>query len=215
MHQNFVQKHPHRRIKSSARERDDVEIGERERLYALLLLKEHVNSRVKSDVMKWCNFKEQPKNLRIFSAPLPIIMSREFQFENDKSVCWKTTVRPNMPLKMHRHDRFRVVVALQGGTLKKTEENGTKTDLIFETGKAYYLPPDPANELHADINEGDEDVVVMVCEFKNEGEPAIGAKTCSCGLGGECSCPKFTGFRLEGNLAHENWQPPTTKREEG
>ena len=171
-----MQKHPHRRIKSLQSER------ERERLHALLLLKEHVNSRVKSDEMKWCNFKEQPKNLRIFSAPLPIIMSREFQFENDKSVCWKTTVRPNMPLKMHRHDRFRVVVALQGGTLKKTEENGTKTDLIFETGKAYYLPPDPANELHADINEGDEDVVVMVCEFKNEGEPAIGAKTCSCGV---------------------------------
>ena len=173
--------------------------------------------------MKWCNFDgfkgkraaSLKTVIRIFSSPLPIIMSREFQFENDKSVCWKTTVRPNMPLKMHRHDRFRVVVALQGGTLKKTEENGTKTDLVFETGKAYYLPPDPANELHADINEGDEDVVVMVCEFKNEGEPAIGAKTCSCGLGGECSCPKFTGFRLEGNLAHENWQPPTTKREEG
>ena len=54
VHQNFVQKLPHRRIKSSARERDDVEIGERERerLFALLLLKEHVNSRVKSDEMK-------------------------------------------------------------------------------------------------------------------------------------------------------------------
>lgn len=58
VHQNFVQKHPHHRIKSSARERDDVEIGERERLYALLLLKEHVNSRVKSDEMKWCNFDD-------------------------------------------------------------------------------------------------------------------------------------------------------------
>ena len=67
VHQNFVQKHPHRRIKSSARERDDVEIGERERLLALLLLKEHVNSRVKSDEMKCLILttlreKEQPKN---------------------------------------------------------------------------------------------------------------------------------------------------------
>lgn len=50
VHQNFVQKHPHRRIKSLKSER------ERERLHALLLLKEHVNSRVKSDEMKWCNF---------------------------------------------------------------------------------------------------------------------------------------------------------------
>lgn len=30
VHQNFVQKHLSRRIKSSARERDDVEIGEKE-----------------------------------------------------------------------------------------------------------------------------------------------------------------------------------------
>lgn len=58
VHQNFVQKLPHRRIKSAARERDDVEIGERERLLALLLLKEHVNSRVKSDEMKWFNFDD-------------------------------------------------------------------------------------------------------------------------------------------------------------
>jgi len=114
---------------------------------------------------------------------------------------------------MHRHDRFRVIVALQGGVLKKTEEDGSQSDLVFETGKAYYLPPDPPNELHADINEGSEDVVVMVCEFKNEGEPATGAKTCSCGDGVECSCPKFMGFRLEGNRASDNWQPPTTKRD--
>ena len=146
-------------------------------------------------------------------------MSREFQFENEKSVCWKTTIAPNLPLKMHRHDRYRVVVALRGGTLKKTEEDGTKSDLVFETGKAYYLPPDPSNELHADINEGEEDVVVMVCEFKNEGEPAIGAEMCECG-GEDIDCTKcpgrFKGFSLEGNRASDNWhnwQPPTTKRE--
>ena len=54
VHQNFVQKHPHRRIKSLQSERE----RERERLHALLLLKEHVNSRVKSDEMKWCNFDD-------------------------------------------------------------------------------------------------------------------------------------------------------------
>ena len=113
-------------------------------------------------------------------------MSREFQFENEKSVCWKTTIAPNLPLKMHRHDR---------------------------------LAPDPPNELHADINEGEEDVVVMVCEFKNEGEPATGAEMCECG-GEDIDCTKcpgrFKGFSLEGNRASDNWhnwQPPTTKRE--
>jgi len=63
VHQNFVQKHPHRRIKSLKSERE----RERERLHALLLLKEHVNSRVKSDEMKCLILttsreKEQPKN---------------------------------------------------------------------------------------------------------------------------------------------------------
>ena len=92
-------------------------------------------------------------------------MSREFQFENEKSVCWKTTIAPNLPLKMHRHDRYRVVVALRGGTLKKTEEDGTKSDLVFETGKAYYLARTRRTS-YADINEGEEDVVVMVYGLK-------------------------------------------------
>ena len=54
VHQNFVQKHPHRRIKTLKSERE----RERERHHSLLLLKEHVNSRVKSDEMKWYNFDD-------------------------------------------------------------------------------------------------------------------------------------------------------------
>ena len=45
-------------------------------------------------------------------------MSREFMFENEFAICWKTTVLPNVPLKMHRHDRARTIVALQGGVLE-------------------------------------------------------------------------------------------------
>ena len=87
-------------------------------------------------------------------------------FENDEAVCWKTTIAPNNPLKMHRHDRSRCIVGLQGGTLKKTEEDGTVSDLTFETGKAYWLDADPPDELHADVNEGERDIVVIVTEFK-------------------------------------------------
>ena len=93
-------------------------------------------------------------------------------FENDVAVCWKTTVAPNNPLKMHRHDRSRCIVGLQGGTLKKTEEDGTVSDLTFETGKAYWLDADPPDELHADVNEGERDIVVIVTEFKTEEERA-------------------------------------------
>jgi len=40
-------------------------------------------------------------------------MSRELMFENARSICWKTTVTPHNPLKMHRHDRARCIVGLQ------------------------------------------------------------------------------------------------------
>ena len=70
-------------------------------------------------------------------------MSREFMFENEHAICWKTTVPPNLPLKMHRHDRARTIVALQGGVLKRVDEDGSRMDLVFKTGKAYWYEADP------------------------------------------------------------------------
>lgn len=93
---------------------------------------------------------------------------REFQFENDKVKVWKTVITPFDALNMHRHDRERVVVGLKGGILKKIEEDGTTSYLVFETGKAYWLTQDPPDELHGDINEGDEPIEVMVIELKDQ-----------------------------------------------
>lgn len=91
---------------------------------------------------------------------------REFQFENEQVKVWKTVITPNSPLSMHRHDKSRVVVGLKGGVLRKIEENGTESNLVFETGKAYWLTEDPPGELHGDINESNEPIEVMVIEFK-------------------------------------------------
>lgn len=88
------------------------------------------------------------------------------QFENDTVQVWKTVIMPHQPLKMHRHDHARVVVGIKGGTLKKIEEDGRVSDLVFETGKAYWLEADPEEELHGDINESEEPIEVMVIEFK-------------------------------------------------
>ena len=60
-------------------------------------------------------------------------MSREFMFENEFAICWKTTVLPNVPLKMHRHDRARTIVALQGGVLKRIDEAVSYTHLTLPT----------------------------------------------------------------------------------
>lgn len=91
---------------------------------------------------------------------------RELQFENDKVKVWKTYIEPNQPLSMHRHDSDRVVVGLVGGKLKKIEENGENSDLVFETHKAVWLEKDPEGELHGDINESGETIEVMVIEIK-------------------------------------------------
>jgi len=88
------------------------------------------------------------------------------QFENEMVKVWKTVIMPHQPLSMHRHDNDRVVVGIKGGVLKKTEQTGEISDLVFETGKAYWLTADPIGTLHADINESDEPIEVMVIEFK-------------------------------------------------
>lgn len=91
---------------------------------------------------------------------------RVLQFENETVKVWKTTIYPDQGLKMHRHENDRIVVGLKGGTLKKIEQSGEISDLIFETGQAYWLEKDPVNTLHADINESHDPIEVMVIEFK-------------------------------------------------
>jgi hypothetical protein len=141
-------------------------------------------------------------------------MSRELMFENDRVICWKTTVTPNNPLKMHRHDRARCIVGLSGGTLKKTEEDGTVSDLTFETGKAYWLEADPPDELHADVNEGESAIVVIVMELKDEAD-RDGTRdpraACGCGEegGAACRCKKLGQPPF---VMPVGWEPPTTKR---
>lgn len=92
---------------------------------------------------------------------------RVFQFENEHVRVWKTVIMPRQPLKMHRHDCARVIVGLKGGSLTKLEETGETSELLFETGKAYWLNEDPPNTLHGDVNESDQPVEVMVIEIKS------------------------------------------------
>jgi beta-alanine degradation protein BauB len=92
---------------------------------------------------------------------------RELQFENAHVTVWKTIIMPHQPLKMHRHDCSRVIVALKGGSLTRIEETGEKSELLFDTGKAYWLSEDPPDSLHADVNESDEPIEVMVIEVKS------------------------------------------------
>jgi len=93
---------------------------------------------------------------------------REPLVENEKVRVWKTIIMPNQPLKMHRHEFNRIVVGLKGGVLTKVEKTGERSKLTFENGKAYWLAKDLPNTLHADINESDKPVEVIVIELKQD-----------------------------------------------
>jgi quercetin dioxygenase-like cupin family protein len=97
---------------------------------------------------------------------LPQPSQRVPQFENDEVNVWRTTVMPNAPLAMHRHDHARVIVALQGGVIKIVPGAGPAETHRWETGAAYWLPANPPNQLHADVNAGDKPLEVMVVELK-------------------------------------------------
>lgn len=88
------------------------------------------------------------------------------QFENADVRVWKTILAPHEGLGMHRHEHGRVVVALQGGTLALPQQKGPTRRLRLKTGHAYWLPADPVNELHGDLNESDKSMELMIIEMQ-------------------------------------------------
>jgi beta-alanine degradation protein BauB len=101
-----------------------------------------------------------------FATSQPQPQQRIPQFENDDVTVWKTTVMPNAPLNMHTHDHPRVIIALSGGTMKVVNEDGTSETHRWDTGKAYWLPASEGKKRHADANQGDRPIEVMVVELK-------------------------------------------------
>src|ERR1700674_1448032 len=89
------------------------------------------------------------------------------QFENEDVRVWKTTVMPHAPLSMHTHDHPRVIVALSGGTMKGVFEEGTSEGHQWDTGKSNWLSSEEGKKRHADANQGDKPIEVMVVELKN------------------------------------------------
>lgn len=90
------------------------------------------------------------------------------QFENEDVKVWRSVILPKQPLTMHRHDHPRVIVALKGGTVEIVDDGGARERHVWETGKAYWLPANPPNSRHADVNTGDQPLEVMVVELEKE-----------------------------------------------
>ena len=90
------------------------------------------------------------------------------QFENEDVKVWRSVVVPNSPLTMHRHEHGRVIIPIVGGTMKIVTQGGGTETHQWDTGNAYWLPANPPNTQHADVNAGKDPIEVMVVELEKE-----------------------------------------------
>ena len=104
----------------------------------------------------------------LHSQTAPTQTQRLPQFDNEDVKVWKAVVMPSAPLVMHRHEHPRVIIALSGGTMKIVDQQGKAEEHVWETGKAYWLPTNPPNTMHADVNAGNKPIEVMVVELEKE-----------------------------------------------
>lgn len=90
------------------------------------------------------------------------------EFSNNEVNVWKTIIYPNKNqiLKIHRHEYNRVIVALDAGTLKITNNAGKTHYLNLQKDHAYYLTKDVSGELHTDENMSQYAIRVLVIELK-------------------------------------------------
>lgn len=91
---------------------------------------------------------------------------RDQQLETSEVSVWKTTIFPHQPLKMHRHEHKRIVVALTDTRLKVMNDKGISHEVFWKKGTAHLLVADKKGECHVDINESNHPMQVMVIEFK-------------------------------------------------
>jgi quercetin dioxygenase-like cupin family protein len=93
---------------------------------------------------------------------------REPLFENPQAKVWKSVITPNTPLPFHRHEHPRALIALEGGTMKILEEDGTSEIHEWQSGKAYWLPANAPGTRHQDVNVGPKPIEVIVVELSKE-----------------------------------------------
>jgi hypothetical protein len=93
-------------------------------------------------------------------------MQRVPQFENDRAVSWRSIIPPHTESTLHRHDRYRTIVAIVGGDLKNVSAAGQATVTHYETGQAYWQAPMPPGAMHKDVNDTDKTIELVVVEMK-------------------------------------------------
>jgi hypothetical protein len=93
-------------------------------------------------------------------------MRRVPQFDNDRATSWTSVIPPHTESTMHRHDRYRSIIAIVGGDLKTVSPSGAVTVTHYETGKSYWQEPMPPGATHKDVNDTDRTIQLVVVELK-------------------------------------------------
>ena len=93
-------------------------------------------------------------------------MQRVPQFDNERATSWKSIIPPHTESTLHRHDRYRSVIAIVGGDLKTVAPDGKATVTHYESGKSYWFAPMAAGETHKDVNDTDKTIELVVVELK-------------------------------------------------
>jgi hypothetical protein len=88
------------------------------------------------------------------------------QFDNERAIAWKSIIPPHSESTLHRHDRFRALIAISGGDLKTVTGDGEANVTHLERGKAYWQGPMAPGVMHKDVNDTDETIEVVVVEMK-------------------------------------------------
>ena len=90
------------------------------------------------------------------------------QFENEHVRAWKSIIQPNQSLSMHRHEHSRALIALTDGDLDIVQDSGERETMHWEAGNAYWLTHNEPDTMHADVNNSDAVIEVIVVELKND-----------------------------------------------
>jgi len=70
---------------------------------------------------------------------------------------------------LHRHDHGRALIALTTGKLDVVDGNGkVQNTYDWQAGKAYWLDADALGTTHADVNNGNKPIEVIVVELKKD-----------------------------------------------
>ncbi len=95
-------------------------------------------------------------------------MEYQIQFENEELRVSKWKLMPGEGVGLHRDEYPAAVYALQGGTIRRLEADGSTTDVTFPTGVVIKRDVDPLEELHSSLNKSDHPIEALMVEFKSK-----------------------------------------------